>query len=98
LKEMPKYTFPARKTSAASINDTDRFRRAAAKAIEKMRRGASLHLTHSRSGSSWTLSPSGETVPARVALLVVNDIRAISAGDGLFSGTGQTWTYAEPST
>jgi len=60
-----------------------------------MSRGASLHLIFTRHGSNFTLS-NGICVTPEVALLVVNDVRVVSANDGLFPTAPQTWRYCEP--
>jgi hypothetical protein len=72
----------------------DRRRAAAARVITSMSCGRSLHQTFLKRGSVWTLSD-GTIVPPEVALAVVNDVRVVSAGDGLFPQTSQTWRYIE---
>src|SRR5262245_55906578 len=72
----------------------DRRRAAAARVITAMSRGTSLHLTFLKRGSVWTLSD-GTIVPSEIALAVVNDVRVVSAGDGLFPAVSQTWRYVE---
>ena len=84
--------------SVASIRRARRFqdrrRAAAARVITSMARGTSLHLTFLKRGSLWMLSD-GSIVPAEIALAVVNDVRVVSAGDGLFPSVSQTWRYVE---
>ena len=84
--------------SVASIHRARRFqdrrRAAAARVITSMARGTSLHLTFLKRGSVWTLSD-GTIVPSEIALAVVNDVRVVSAGDGLFPSVSQTWRYVE---
>jgi hypothetical protein len=49
-----------------------------------------------RRGSIWELSPSGKTVPAEVAAVVIADPDVVSAGDGLFAdGPAQTWRMVD---
>jgi hypothetical protein len=73
----------------------DRRRHEAAAVIAAMAGGASLQLSFSKHGSTWTLSD-GAVVSTEVALLIVNDVRVISVNDGLFPTTPQTWRYCEP--
>ena len=84
--------------TVASIRATRRFqdrrRQKASRVIAAMERGASLHLTFLKRGSVWTLSD-GTIVPSEIALAVVNDVRVVSAGDGLFPSVSQTWRYVE---
>jgi hypothetical protein len=73
-----------------------RRRQTAARVIDAMAKGLTLHLTYARGGGRWALS-NGKTVPSEVALAVVNDLRIIGVGDALFDdGPGQTWHYADP--
>jgi hypothetical protein len=74
---------------------TDRRRARAARIIAAMARGAALHLTFTKRGSDFVLSD-GTRVAPDIALMVVNDLRVVSVGDGLFPATPQTWRYVEP--
>jgi len=74
----------------------DRRRAAAARVITAMERGATLNLTFTRSGSAFTLSD-GTCVPPEVAVAVINDVRILSACDGLFPSLPQTWKHIEQS-
>ena len=73
----------------------DRPRHGAARIISEMSRGAALHLTFTKSASNFLLS-NGTSVSTDIALLVVDDVRVVSVGDGLFPTTPQTWRFREP--
>jgi hypothetical protein len=63
-----------------------------------MEQGATLHVTHTKSGSYWTLSD-GTCVASHIALMVVNDLRIVGVGDSLFDDVPcQTWHYVDPPT
>jgi len=74
----------------------DRRRAAAARVITMMSRGATLNLTFTRSGSAFTLSNGAQVAP-EVAIAVINDVRILSACDGLFPSLPQTWKHVEQS-
>jgi hypothetical protein len=59
-----------------------------------MAAGASLHLMFLQHKSFWTLSD-GTVVAPEIAMAVVNDVRVVSVGDGLFPATSQTWRFVE---
>jgi hypothetical protein len=79
----------------AKHRQLDRRRRGAAYVINRMARGASLHLAYTKHGSEFVLSD-GTHAASDIALLVVNDLRVIDVNDGLFPTTPQTWRYVEP--
>ena len=62
----------------------DRHSKSAAGVIEAMKRGATLHLTYTRYGPKWSLSPSGRAIPGEVAAHVTLSALVISDGDSLF--------------
>jgi hypothetical protein len=71
-------------------------RQTAARVIDAMAKGSTLHLMYTKSGSRWALS-NGKAIASDVALMVVNDLRIVGAGDALFGGgPGQSWHYADP--
>ena len=74
----------------------DRRRAAAARVITSMSRGCTLNLTFTKHGSAFTLS-NGEHVSPEIAIMVINDVRILSACDGLFPSLPQTWKHAEQS-
>jgi hypothetical protein len=76
----------------------DQWRREAARIIARMaEERLTLRICHTKSGSSWALSD-GTSVPTRVALSAVNDVRLTSNEDGLFPGVPQSWKYDDPLT
>jgi hypothetical protein len=87
-------TIPTIQSIRHARRSQDRRRAAATRVITAMARGASLHLTFLKRGSLWMLSD-GSIVPAEIALAVVNDVRVVSAGDGLFPAVSQTWRFVE---
>jgi hypothetical protein len=89
----PNMTIPTTASLRAARRFQDRRRGKAARVITAMERGAALHLSFNKHGSAWTLS-TGVSVTAEVALMVLNDVRIIGCGDGLFGGGPcQTWRY-----
>ena len=71
----------------------DRRRAKAVRVITAMSRGCTLNLTFTKHGSAFTLSD-GTHVAPEVAVMVINDVRILSACDGLFP-LPQTWRHAE---
>ena len=72
----------------------DRRRAAAARVITAMSRGATMNLTFTKSGSAFTLSD-GTHVASEIAVMVINDVRTLSACDGLFPALPQSWKHAK---
>jgi hypothetical protein len=72
----------------------DRLRAKAARVVTAMERGQTLNLTFTKTGSAFTLSD-GTHVASEVAITVINDVRIISACDGLFPSLPQTWKHAD---
>jgi hypothetical protein len=61
--------------------------------LEAMRRGAALHLQHTRGGPVWTLS-TGQQIGDSVARLVTQSASVVGVGDCLFeNGPSQTWRW-----
>jgi hypothetical protein len=78
-------TIPTVQSISRARRVMDRRRAKAARVIDAMANGASLHLMFTGHKSVWTLS-TGVSVTAEVALMVLNDIRTVGCGDGLFGG------------
>jgi hypothetical protein len=71
----------------------DRRRSGVQRALEAMRRGATLHLTFG-SGREWWILSTGWTVPPDVAAILIGRSEIQAVGDALFPNQSQTWRYA----
>jgi hypothetical protein len=75
----------------------DRHRNGAARAIGKMRAGATLHLCFTNSGPTWFLSDRTKVAPD-IAKIITDDVNVAGAGDSLFPrslGVSQTFRWIE---
>jgi hypothetical protein len=89
-------TIPTVQSTRRARRFQDHRRAAAARVITAMEQcGLTLNLMFTKHGSAFTLSD-GSVVAPEIALAVVNDVRVIGCGDGLFGGgLCQTWRFVE---
>jgi hypothetical protein len=81
-------------STARARRRLDHQRRAVGRALDAMRRGATMHLAYG--GREWWTLSTGQTVPREVAVVLIArpDIQAV--GDTLFASTkSQTWRYLD---
>ena len=95
MKTAPPSGIPTIDSRRHERRRVDRQRRAFYRALDVMRRGATLHLEFGRHGEWWGLS-NGRHVSADVAALLINHPNVIGVGDSLFAGVRcQTYRYSQ---